>query len=105
MPASSLTSSQPWLSAGWFIVHYLWIGAVVCAADTANVKTVLIDGKVMKQDWQLAADLEGPRKLVLESRDYLVSQVSPQEGWLNFPRVSGEVSAATPASFHCRRPW
>jgi len=58
------------------------VGAVVCAADVSNVKTVLIDGVVRKQDGRLVADLSGPRRLVEGSRDYLVSQVAPQEGWL-----------------------
>ncbi|HET9456728.1 MAG TPA: amidohydrolase family protein [Candidatus Limnocylindrales bacterium] len=58
------------------------VGAVVCAADTANVKTVLVDGKVLKEDFRLAASLDGPRRLVEASRDYLVSQVEPQQGWL-----------------------
>jgi 5-methylthioadenosine/S-adenosylhomocysteine deaminase len=58
------------------------VGAVVCAADTANVKTVLVDGKVVKQDFKLTADLDRPRKLVEASRDYLVGAVEPQAGWL-----------------------
>ena len=31
MLASSLTSSRLWLAAGWFIIHYLWIGALAWA--------------------------------------------------------------------------
>jgi cytosine/adenosine deaminase-related metal-dependent hydrolase len=58
------------------------VGAVVCAADTANVKTVLVDGRVVKQDFKLVANLDGPRRLVEKSRDYLVSRVDPQAGWL-----------------------
>ncbi|MDP8905741.1 MAG: amidohydrolase family protein [Chloroflexota bacterium] len=59
------------------------VGAIVGAADTANVKTVLIDGKIVKQDWKLKADLERPRRLVEESRDYLVGQFGePEPGWL-----------------------
>lgn len=58
------------------------VAAVVCAADVSNVKTVLVDGKVMKRDFRLLADLEGPRKEVEASRDYLVSRVAPQPGWL-----------------------
>jgi len=58
------------------------VGAVVCAADTANVKTVLVDGRVLKENFRLAAELDGPRRLVEASRDYLVSQVEPQPGWL-----------------------
>jgi 5-methylthioadenosine/S-adenosylhomocysteine deaminase len=58
------------------------VGAVVCAADTANVRTVLVDGKVVKDDFRLVASLDGPRKAVEASRDFLVSSVEPQAGWL-----------------------
>ena len=37
------------------------VGAVVCAADVSNVKTVLVDGEILKQDFKLAASLDGPR--------------------------------------------
>jgi cytosine/adenosine deaminase-related metal-dependent hydrolase len=65
------------------------VGAVVCAADTANVKTVLIDGKVMKRDFRLAAELDGPRRLVEASRDYLLSTVEPQAGWIRAGAAAG----------------
>jgi cytosine/adenosine deaminase-related metal-dependent hydrolase len=58
------------------------VGAVVCAADISNVKTVLVDGEIRKQDFRLAADLAAPRRAVEASRDYLVSKVKPQEGWI-----------------------
>jgi 5-methylthioadenosine/S-adenosylhomocysteine deaminase len=59
------------------------VGAVVCAADISNVKTVLVDGRVLKQDFRLAADLDGPRRLVEASRDYLVGKFGePEPGWL-----------------------
>jgi 5-methylthioadenosine/S-adenosylhomocysteine deaminase len=59
------------------------VGAVVCAADTANVKTVLVNGKVLKKDFKLAASLDAPRKAVEASRDYLVSTFGdPEPGWL-----------------------
>jgi 5-methylthioadenosine/S-adenosylhomocysteine deaminase len=59
------------------------VGAVVCAADISNVRTVLVDGKVLKEDFKLKADLDGPRKLVEASRDYLVSKFGePEPGWL-----------------------
>ena len=31
------------------------VGAVVCAADVSNVKTVLVDGEILKQDFRLEA--------------------------------------------------
>ena len=59
------------------------VGAVVCAADTANVKTVMVDGKLLKQDFKLTAVLDGARRAVQESRDYLVGTFGePEAGWL-----------------------
>ena len=58
------------------------VGAVVCAADVSNVKTVLVDGEILKQDFKLAASLGGPRR-VEASRDYLLSKFGdPEPGWL-----------------------
>jgi 5-methylthioadenosine/S-adenosylhomocysteine deaminase len=59
------------------------VGAVVCAADVSNVKTVLVDGRVLKQDFKLTAELDGPRRAVEGSRDYLVGTFGePEKGWL-----------------------
>ena len=59
------------------------VGAVVCAADISNVRTVMVDGQILKDDFRLKADLGQPRKLVEESRDYLVSKFgAPEPGWL-----------------------
>jgi cytosine/adenosine deaminase-related metal-dependent hydrolase len=58
------------------------VGAVVLAADISNVETVIVDGVIRKRDGKLVADLSGPRRLVEASRDFLVSQVEPQAGWL-----------------------
>jgi cytosine/adenosine deaminase-related metal-dependent hydrolase len=59
------------------------VGAVVCAADVSNVKTVVVDGEVLKQDFRLTASLDGPRKAVEGSRDYLLSKFGePEPGWL-----------------------
>ncbi|HEY4633473.1 MAG TPA: amidohydrolase family protein [Candidatus Limnocylindrales bacterium] len=59
------------------------VGAVVCAADISNVKTVLVDGEILKQDFRLKADLAAPRKAVEASRDYLLSKFGdPEPGWL-----------------------
>jgi cytosine/adenosine deaminase-related metal-dependent hydrolase len=57
------------------------VAAVVCAADISNVETVIVDGRVLKRDGKLVANLSGPRRAVEASRDYLVSQVEPQPGW------------------------
>jgi cytosine/adenosine deaminase-related metal-dependent hydrolase len=58
------------------------VAAVVCAADISNVETVIVDGKILKSDGKLHAKLDEPRRLVEASRDFLVSQVAPQEGWV-----------------------
>jgi 5-methylthioadenosine/S-adenosylhomocysteine deaminase len=59
------------------------VGAVVCAADISNVKTVLVAGTVVKQDFRLLASLDGPRKAVEASKDYLLSKFGePEPGWL-----------------------
>jgi len=57
------------------------VAAVVCAADISNVDTVIVDGRIVKSGGKLHASLDGPRKAVEESRDYLVSKVEPQAGW------------------------
>jgi 5-methylthioadenosine/S-adenosylhomocysteine deaminase len=59
------------------------VGAVVCAADVSNVKTVIVDGEILKENFRLTAALDGPRRAVLESRDYLLSKFGdPEPGWL-----------------------
>jgi cytosine/adenosine deaminase-related metal-dependent hydrolase len=59
------------------------VGAVVCAADISNVKTVMIDGDILKEDFRLKADLAGPRKAVEASRDYLLEKFGePEPGWM-----------------------
>jgi cytosine/adenosine deaminase-related metal-dependent hydrolase len=59
------------------------VGAVVCAADVSNVKTVLVDGEVLKRDFRLVASLDAPRKDIEASRDYLLSKFGePDPGWL-----------------------
>jgi 5-methylthioadenosine/S-adenosylhomocysteine deaminase len=59
------------------------VGAVVCAADISNVKTVLVAGTVVKQVFRLLASLDGPRKAVEASKDYLLSKFGePEPGWL-----------------------
>jgi cytosine/adenosine deaminase-related metal-dependent hydrolase len=62
------------------------VGAVVCAADISNVKTVLVAGEALKEDFRLTASLDGPRKGVEASRDYLLSKFGdPEPGWLPAP--------------------
>ena len=58
------------------------VAAVVLAADISNVDTVLVDGIVRKRGGKMVQELSGPRRLVEASRDFLVSTVEPQPGWL-----------------------
>jgi 5-methylthioadenosine/S-adenosylhomocysteine deaminase len=65
------------------------VGAVVCAADISNVRTVLVDGKVVKDDFKLVAALDAPRRAVEDSRDYLVGKFGePEPGWMTKAAVS-----------------
>jgi 5-methylthioadenosine/S-adenosylhomocysteine deaminase len=59
------------------------VATVVCAADISNVDTVIVDGKVLKRDGKVVASLDGPRRDVNASRDYLVGTFgTPEPGWL-----------------------
>ena len=59
------------------------VAAVVCAADVSNVKTVFVAGEALKEDFRLKASLDGPRKAVEGSRDYLLSKFGePEAGWI-----------------------
>ena len=59
------------------------VGAVVCAADVSNVRTVMVAGEILKDDFRLKASLEAPRKAVEGSRDYLLSKFGdPEPGWV-----------------------
>jgi 5-methylthioadenosine/S-adenosylhomocysteine deaminase len=59
------------------------VGTVVCAADVSNVDTVIVDGRFVKRNGKLLAELSGPRRDVEASRDYLVGTFgTPEPGWL-----------------------
>jgi 5-methylthioadenosine/S-adenosylhomocysteine deaminase len=59
------------------------VGAVVCAADISNVRTVLVDGEVVKDEFRLTASLDDARRSVEASRDYLLEAFGdPEPGWL-----------------------
>jgi 5-methylthioadenosine/S-adenosylhomocysteine deaminase len=49
--------------------------AVTLCADVSNVDTVLVDGVVRKRNGRLVGDADRARRLVEESRDYLVGRV------------------------------
>jgi 5-methylthioadenosine/S-adenosylhomocysteine deaminase len=58
------------------------VATVVTAADVSNVSTVIVDGRIHKRDGRMLADLTGPRKLVEDSKDFLVRAVPAQPGWV-----------------------
>jgi 5-methylthioadenosine/S-adenosylhomocysteine deaminase len=59
------------------------VAAVVCAADISNVDTVIVDGVIRKRGGKLVASLDGARRDVEASRDFLVSKMdAPEPGWL-----------------------
>jgi 5-methylthioadenosine/S-adenosylhomocysteine deaminase len=61
------------------------VASVALAANTSNVDTVLVAGKIVKRDGKITAvDLKRVRRLSEESRDYLASVVDGAElggGW------------------------
>jgi 5-methylthioadenosine/S-adenosylhomocysteine deaminase len=57
------------------------VAAVVLSADVSNVETVIINGNVRKRGGSLVDGFDRARRLVEESRDYLVSQVERQPRW------------------------
>ena len=50
------------------------VAAVALSADVSNVETVIVDGRVLKRDGKLVADVAAARRLVEEARDYLLQQ-------------------------------
>jgi 5-methylthioadenosine/S-adenosylhomocysteine deaminase len=55
------------------------VASVVLSADTSNVDTVIIDGKVHKRDGGLVADWESARKKVESSRDHLLDALATRK--------------------------
>ena len=54
---------------------------IVCAADISNVKTVLVDGEILKEDFKLEASLDAPAGCG-GFRDYLLEMFGdPEPGW------------------------
>jgi cytosine/adenosine deaminase-related metal-dependent hydrolase len=55
------------------------VGAVVLSADTSNVDTVIIGGKIHKRNGRLVADWESARKRLQASTDYLVETLEKRK--------------------------
>ena len=58
------------------------VATVVLAAGISNVDTVIINGRLPQARRQDARRLSTPRKLIEESKDFLVRAVPAQAGWL-----------------------
>jgi cytosine/adenosine deaminase-related metal-dependent hydrolase len=50
------------------------VAAVTLCADVSNVETVLVGGVFQKRDFRLVADVAKARRLVEDSRDYLLAE-------------------------------
>jgi 5-methylthioadenosine/S-adenosylhomocysteine deaminase len=67
------------------------VSTVVHQADTRNVDTVMVDGRILKRGGRLVdADLPRARDLAASSLDYLLAQTDVQPQWVQ--------SAETPAA-------
>jgi 5-methylthioadenosine/S-adenosylhomocysteine deaminase len=55
------------------------VAAVVLCADTSNVDTVIVGGKVHKRDGRLLADWEAARRRLQASTDYLVEALDTKK--------------------------
>jgi 5-methylthioadenosine/S-adenosylhomocysteine deaminase len=58
------------------------VATVVLCADVSNVDTVIIDGKIQKQDGRLVANYDRQLRQLEESRDYLVGNVDRNPNWM-----------------------
>jgi len=63
------------------------VATVVLCADVSNVDTVIIDGKIHKQNGRLVADFARQRVLLDESRDFLIGNVERDPNWMVPPTV------------------
>ena len=61
------------------------VAAVTLSADVSNVEMVIINGEIRKRDFKLTAGWDRARRLVEESRSYLVGQVEQQDRWTAVP--------------------
>jgi len=67
------------------------VAAVVCGANSGNVDTVLVDGKIVKRDGKLVGiDVERVHRLLVEARDRLF-------GYDEYPGMRPPAAVATPA--------
>jgi 5-methylthioadenosine/S-adenosylhomocysteine deaminase len=69
------------------------VSTVVLQADTRNVDTVIVAGKVLKRDGRLlAGDLGRARELATSSLDYLLDHTTVQPHWVQSARSAARVT-------------
>jgi cytosine/adenosine deaminase-related metal-dependent hydrolase len=63
------------------------VSTVVHQADTRNVDTVMVDGRILKRDGQLVdADLRRARDLAASSLEFLLEHTAVQPNWVQSGR-------------------
>jgi cytosine/adenosine deaminase-related metal-dependent hydrolase len=58
------------------------VATAVLFADVSNVNTVIIKGEIHKRDGKLLVDFDRQRRLLEESRDYLIRSVPRDPNWM-----------------------
>jgi 5-methylthioadenosine/S-adenosylhomocysteine deaminase len=58
------------------------VAAVVLCADVSNVDTVIINGKIHKQDGRLISNYDRELRLLEASRDFLIGNVERDPNWM-----------------------
>jgi cytosine/adenosine deaminase-related metal-dependent hydrolase len=58
------------------------VATAVLFADVSNVDTVIINGEIHKRDGKLLVDFDRQRRLLEESRDYLIRSVPRDPNWM-----------------------
>jgi cytosine/adenosine deaminase-related metal-dependent hydrolase len=65
------------------------VSTVVHQADTRNVDTVMVDGRILKRDGRLVeADLRHARDLAATALDYLLAHTDVQPQWVQSAQAS-----------------
>jgi cytosine/adenosine deaminase-related metal-dependent hydrolase len=64
------------------------VSTVVQQADTRNVDTVIVNGKILKRGGRLLADLNSARGLAASSLEYLLDHTNVQPHWVQAARRS-----------------
>ena len=80
------------------------VGAVVCAADISNVRTVLVDGEILKEDFKLKADARRRRGRRSRRRGTTSSRSSASPSPAGFPADKPPNGRAAATAVRLRAP-